>query len=197
MPGMELIRSFIAINLSPQVEQALERVIRQLRATLPKSPVRWVPAKNIHLTLKFLGDLSPSNLEALKEVIKNEAGRHLPFQVSVAEIGGFPSIYRPRVIWMGVQAPPDLSALQRGIETETAKLGYPPEERPFSPHLTLGRIGKNARPEETRRIGEALSDAQVGSLGQTEVSEVQLYRSDLQPGGAVYTQMFTAPLGQY
>lgn len=191
---MLVIRAFIAIDLSAEVSEKLEQVSGLLQQRLKGVPVRWVPTGNIHLTLKFLGDVSLSNLEVLKRILLAEAGSHAGFEFSVGDLGAFPSPKRARVVWVGVEAPPILAALQRGIENEMARLGYEREERSFSPHLTLGRVGRNAAADDIRRIGEVLSAHKVGYLGATRVSEVHLYRSDLQPGGAVYTRLYTAPL---
>jgi len=191
---MSVIRSFIAISLSPEIYQHLDEVGAKLRDRLPEAPVRWVPIRNIHLTIKFLGNVSVSNLEVLKKILHAEVSRHAPFEISVGELGAFPSNRRPRVLWVGVEAPPELHALQHGIETEMARLGYAREERPFSPHLTLGRVARNAESDDLRQIGQVLDSCKVGFLGATRVREVHLYRSDLQPGGAVYTRLFSASL---
>lgn len=191
---MAVIRAFIAIDLSPEIIQRLEDVAGQLKQRLSGVQIRWVPVENIHLTLKFLGDVSLANLEVLKKILLTEASNHSPFEMSVGELGAFPSLRRPRVIWVGVSAQPELNALQYGIESETARLGYQRENRDFSPHLTLGRVSRNAPSQEARQIGEVLDKFKVGFLGATHVREVYLYRSDLQPGGAVYTRLMTAPL---
>ena len=191
---MSVIRAFIAITLSDEIYQHLDQVIKLLQSHLPKAPVRWAPAKNIHLTIKFLGDVSVANLDVLQKTLQAEVARHAPFEISVGEVGAFPSIRRPRVIWVGVKAPPELLTVQHGVESELARLGYAPEDRDFSPHLTLGRIGRNSTSEDARRIGEVLSSIKVGFLGATRVQSIHLYRSDLQPGGASYTRLFTAHL---
>lgn len=191
---MSVIRAFIAIDLSPEIIQRLDQIIGQLQGRLPSVPVRWVPAKNIHLTIKFLGNVSIANLEVLKKVLQTEASHHASFEISVGDLGAFPSIRRPRVVWVGVEAPPELLTVQRGVETELARLGYAPENRPFSPHLTLGRVSNSVNSEDTRRISEVLNMVKVGFLGATRVQAVHLYRSDLQPGGAVYSELFSAAL---
>jgi 2'-5' RNA ligase len=191
---MSVVRAFVAIDLSPEIRQRLDQVIEQLQERLPGAPVRWVPGKNVHLTIKFLGDVSESNLELLTKILRAESSRHDCFEFSVGNIGAYPSIRRPRVIWVGVEAPPELQALQHGIESETARLGYAREKRQFSPHLTLGRVSRSAAPDDSRRIRQVLSNCKVGFLGAARVQEVFLYRSDLQPGGAVYTQLFSASL---
>jgi 2'-5' RNA ligase len=93
-----------------------------------------------------------------------------------------------------VEGPPDLIAIQHGIDNETARLGYAREDRPFSPHLTLGRVSRNATPNDVRKIGEALDQSKVGLLGVMRVEGVNLYSSDLRPSGAIYTCLYTAPL---
>jgi 2'-5' RNA ligase len=191
---MIVIRSFIAINLSPEIRRSLEEVSAKLKERLPGVPVRWVPVENIHLTIKFLGDVSVSNLEMLQKILRAEASQHSPFEFSVGNIGAFPSISRPRVIWVGVEAPDELQALQHGVEAETARLGYAREKRPYSPHLTLGRVSRNADSDDTGRIRELLKNCTIGFLGAARVQEVHLYRSELTPSGAVYTQIFSAPL---
>jgi 2'-5' RNA ligase len=157
--------------------------------------VRWVSPQNIHLTLKFLGNVSPANLNSLTGVLGTEAKRHKGLQITVGGLGAFPNRLRPRVVWVGVAAPPALTELQHGVDRETSRLGYPNEDRDFSPHLTLGRVSQHATPQEVKSIAEALSAVQVGELAVVTVQHIQLFRSDLQPGGAVYTPLFKAALG--
>ncbi len=189
---MNVIRAFIAISLPEEIRRNLERVLQEFRQRLPRAPVRWAPANNIHLTLKFLGDVVLQNLEILKKVLRAEAYKISGFEVRIGGSGAFPSANRPRVIWVGVEAPAELIALQQGIEVETGRLGYAREERPFSPHLTLGRVDRNATPLEARQIRDALVSYPVRDLGLAQIREVHLFRSDLRPGGSIYTQLFTA-----
>jgi RNA 2',3'-cyclic 3'-phosphodiesterase len=194
---MPVIRAFIAIELPPEVQQSLDEVMRQLRQrlqTLPGSTVRWVPAGHIHLTLKFLGDVSLANLDMLKEMLQTEVKAQPPFEFSVGGLGAFPNAKSPRVVWVGVQAPPELLILQRAIESTMEKLGYSREERPFSPHLTLGRVSRNTTNPEAHQIGEALQAVKVGFLGLVYAQGVSLFKSDLRPTGSVYTCLLTAPL---
>lgn len=189
-----MIRAFIAIDLSPDIQRQLDEVLQNYRAQLPNIPIRWVAAANIHLTLKFLGDVSLSNLNILTEMIQKEVSNHHQFDISVGGSGAFPNMRQPRVVWIGVEAPPELTAIQNGIEMTTARLGYIREERAFSPHLTLGRVSRNATSQDVKAISKALETTRVGFLGATCVEEVHLYRSDLQPSGAVYTQLFSSSL---
>jgi 2'-5' RNA ligase len=191
---MSVIRAFIAIDLSAEIQQALEQVSNQLKGQLMGVPVRWVPVKNIHLTLKFLGDVSLANLEVLEGILLTEAARCAPFDVSVGRLGAFPSTRRPRVIWVGVEAQAELGQLQHAVDEATTRLGYAPEERGFSPHLTLGRIARNASNVEVGRIGQVVEKSEVGHLGTMQVRAIHLYRSDLLPTGAVYTRLYSAKL---
>jgi len=191
---MPVIRAFIAIELPPNIQQRLEQVSQQLQQTLAGFPIRWVPASNMHLTLKFLGDVSEANLKLLKEMLLSEAASHCQHELSIGGFGAYPSMQRPRVLWVGVEAPQELAALQAGIESRTVKLGYPREDRPFSPHLTLGRISRSATNQEVRKIGEHLPRVKIGFMGVVPVREIRLYQSVLKPGGAEYTPLFTASL---
>jgi 2'-5' RNA ligase len=193
---MSVIRAFIAIDLTQEIHQRLDEVIENFRKQLEGVPIRWVPGKNIHLTLKFLGDMSLANLELLTKILQNEVAGHAPFEISVGGSGAFPAVRRPRVIWVGVEAPSELAAVQSGVENAMARLGYAREERPFSPHLTVGRVSRNAGSGDLRRIAAVLEASKVSFLGAACVREVCLFRSDLKPSGAAYTKIFAASFHQ-
>lgn len=189
-----VVRSFIAIALSDDIQTKLSQISNELQDRLKGVPVRWVPVANMHLTLKFLGDVSIANLEILKTVLEKEVSGHSPFEISVGELGAFPNMRRPRVIWINIQAPGELNAVQYGIETQLARLGYPAEERPFHPHLTLGRVNRTASTQDLQKICDVFSKYKVGFLGATRILTIDLYKSDLQPSGALYTCLFRAAL---
>ena len=193
---MSVIRAFIAIDLSAEIQQRLDEVTHNYKNQLANIPIRWVPAVNIHLTLKFLGDVSLSNLNMLMDMIQAEVSSHHQFDISVGGSGAFPNNRQPRIIWVGVEAPAELAAIQNGIEGTTGRLGYTREERAFSPHLTLGRVSRNATSQDVKLISKTLDTARIGFLGATCVEKVHLYRSDLQPTGAVYTQIFSSSLNK-
>lgn len=191
---MPVIRAFIAIDMPTDIQKKLDEISNHLQKISHVSAVRWVPARNIHLTLKFLGEVSPTNLELLTKILASEAIKHHTFELSVGGLGAFPAVRRPRVIWVGIEAPQDLTALQHSIETETIRLGYAAEDRAFTPHLTLARISHNASHEDVTQIGDKLADYKVGLLGTVNVNRVVLFKSDLQPGGAIYTPQYSASL---
>jgi len=189
-----VIRAFIAINLSAEIRLGLERVTSQLKQRLVGVPIRWIAANNIHLTLKFLGNVSWANQRLLEEILQAEISAHEAFELSVGGLGAFPTLHLPRVIWVKVTSTPGLIAIQRRIEAETTRLGYNREERLFSPHLTLGRVSRIASPQDLQLISEVIKTSDVGFLGALSVNAVSLYRSELKPGGAVYTELFKALL---
>ena len=188
-----MLRSFIAVELPQEFQQAIARETAGLRTALPRPLVRWVAPENVHLTLKFLGDVSPSNLEVLAEALAAEARNHTPFEAYVGKLGAFPNPRRPRVLWIGFLAQAPLSALQRGVEASCARLGYPPESRGFSPHLTIGRLAQTRSAADLERARLALQKTDVGMLGKMRVDSIHLFKSDLRPDGPVYTHLHAMP----
>ena len=141
---MAVIRSFIALELSDEISQRLDQISSELQQRMPHRAVRWVPARNIHLTLKFIGDVSTTNLESLQKMFRAECANIPPFDISIGSVGAFPSVRRPRVVWVGVTAPEVLSILQHNLEAGTSRLGYPPEEtRVLPPPDFRSRIPKH------------------------------------------------------
>ena len=191
---MSLLRAFLASELPSALQDAIQKTTANLHKTLGDDLVRWVPAHNIHLTLKFLGDVSQTNLDLIKQMLATEAAQYQSFDVQVEGIGSFPNARRPRVIWVGLNAPAALASLQHSIETAAARLGYESEERGFSPHLTIGRVRQNVSSSDVQKIRVALEAAKVGNLGTAHINAVHLFKSDLQPTGSVYTKLFSAPL---
>ena len=191
---MQMIRAFIAVDLPAELQARLVEVITLFKSHLSGIPIRWVHSGNIHLTLKFLGDVSAPNLEILKKMLQGDAEQYAAFEMSIGGAGAFPSSHKPHVIWVGIEAPPALYNLQNSIDTQTAKLGYPKEDRSFSPHLTLGRVARHASFTDLQKIGKVLEQTRVGFLGIAPVTEVCLYKSDLTPDGSVYTKLYSVPL---
>ena len=190
---MSLLRLFIAVEIPTEIQRNVYKETSKFRKGID-SLIRWVPAENMHLTLKFLGDVSPSNVEFLMQMLRNEADIVRCFKIQLTGLGAFPSLKRPRVIYIGIQAPAALDTLQRGIESASRRLGYETEERPFSAHLTLGRVKQNVTATDQQKIRRAIEATQVDLLGNARVDSVHLYRSELKPSGSVYTRLYSAPL---
>lgn len=192
---MSLVRAFIAIEIPPPIQFGIDQQTVGLRDAADSRLVRWVQPSNLHLTLKFLGDISLTSVQFLAQMLTAAAAQHEAFEVQIGTLGCFPSSKRARVIWIGIQAPPALETLRRGIEAGTRRLGYPAEARGFSPHLTIGRVKERLSATESQRVQNALDSHHVGVIGNAEVNSVHLIKADLQPTGSIYTRLFSAPLG--
>ena len=192
---MGLLRAFIAAELPPYLQDAIDTATAGVRSTLGADLVRWVPAHNVHLTLKFLGDVSPASVDLIKHMLETEAGKHATFDATIEGFGCYPNARRPRIFWVGLEAPPSLASLHHDLSAAAARLGYPAEDRDFSPHLTIGRVRQNATATELQKIRAEVERLQLGELGTTRVDSIHLFKSDLLPTGSVYTKLFTAQLG--
>lgn len=187
---MERIRSFVAILLNDEVRAAVAAEIARLRPLAPR--VGWVAAPNLHLTLKFLGELPPDPLEQVKSGLTEAVTGVAPFSLRFYGVGAFPGMARPRVLWVGVAEGGQVAqALQARVDAALGRRGFPHDERPFSPHLTIGRVrelrGLAGLEEAMRR------DARM-DFGRLEVGALSLMRSDLSPAGSRYTELANFPL---
>ena len=191
---MSLLRAFIAIELPKNTLDAIEKQTTRLHQILGNESIRWVPTQNMHLTLKFLGDIATSHMEFLKQLLIREAASHSQFNLQLGGLGSFPTSRRPRLLWIGIHAPANLVSLQKSIEAGASRLGYEQEERVFSPHLTIGRTRQSISPPELQKIRAALDTIQLGNIGTARVDSIHLIKSDLQPSGSIYTKLFSAPL---
>ena len=190
---MGLLRAFIAVEIPHEIQQAIYDKAISVLNKMTNSLIRWVPPENMHLTLKFLGDVSPANVDMLTQILRTEADSSRCFDIRVGGIGSFPSLRRPRVIYIGIQAPAVLETLQHGVESASRRLGYESDERAFSPHLTIGRVKQDASASDQQKIRLALENIHIDSLGTARVDSVHLFKSDLKPSGSVYTKLFSAP----
>lgn len=195
MAKPELLRTFIALPLSEDVIGQLDQVQRALRRTCPEQAVTWVKPSSIHLTLFFLGEILPEMTTPVQDALHVIARNIAPFSFTVQGMGAFPNLSRPRVIWVGLSDPGGrLAVLHRAVNEAMEAVGFKLETRPFSPHLTLGRIKPRASREDAQAIGQAVGKIEVGVLGQVRAAEIIFFRSVLKPTGAEYTPLKTFPL---
>jgi len=201
------IRSFIAVNLSPEVILNLEKILHALEQALQVrlkilskyGIVRWVPAQKIHLTLKFLGDVPADKISAIQQALQSCLEGCPSFDLLAGGLDAFPRIKQPNVIWIGVETPEPLKSIVQRIEDRMEEHGFEKEGRPFKAHLTLGRVAKNIDPNWIRVLSDVLSEYQentpgLKNLGSSRIDAVHLYRSDLRPDGAVYNRLFSVSL---
>jgi 2'-5' RNA ligase len=194
---MATVRTFIAIELDEELRANLRDLQDRLRGQLAPRSVRWVRPQGIHLTLKFLGDTPVSRLDDIKAALAQAATEVGPFTFTVGGLGCFPNTRRPRVVWVGLQEPTGaLVRLRDAVEAQVAPLGFPTEKRPFSPHLTLGRVQRRASKSEVHEIGEVVAASMIGTVDEMDVTVVCYIKSDLRPSGAVYTTLLEAELGR-
>lgn len=192
---MATIRAFIAIDLPDHIRHGLGEQIRRLRQAMPDTPIRWVRPEAIHLTLRFLGDTDLELVAGLKQGLASLGRANGGFPIKVGGIGCFPNGRRPRVVWIGVEEKTGaLTELQRSVEAFCRELGYPPERREFSPHLTLGRVRRGGETQTGVKLGRFIEMDRSTSLGEAPVEEVILFESLLRPEGAVYRRLATARL---
>ena len=186
---MAQIRAFIAIELNDIVRDHLAALQQQLRQVDPT--VSWARPEGMHLTLKFLGNVPEEQLPTLGDALEAVARQFAPFAVTVAGTGVFPNLRRPRVLWAGVQsADTPLAALAAAVDLAMAEHGFPREPRPFSPHLTLGRVKGVYNPQLTPILEQHGDEL----FGEVHVTELVLFRSELAPQGARYTALRRVPL---
>jgi len=182
----ETLRLFIAIDLPPEVKQVLRQLQTQLRRHT--NAVRWADPEGTHLTLKFLGAVPALDVSRITDGLRRAALQNSNFTLQTAALGMFPNDKRPRVVWLGMDGDVrSLHRLQAAVEQWIAPLGYPTEQRPFSPHLTLGRTIKDPSLEQLRSISHAVAQTAVPVAVTFSVSDVTLMRSELRREGARYT----------
>lgn len=179
------MRTFIGFALPEEGLAAVRAMQTELMAR--RFRVRWVRPDNIHLTLKFLGDVEPREVGRIAAALGAAALGHTPLRLAVRAAGVFPDIRRARVIWAGLSGQVDaLNRLHRSIDERLATLGYAAETRPFSGHLTLGRARAKIDPKQ---LAAALAALETGVSTPFTVDTLVLFKSDLKPSGAVYTKL--------
>lgn len=184
------MRTFIGIGLPADLRRAIALAIAPHRGRL--GPVAWVAEENLHVTLKFLGEVAPGRIPEVEACLAESAGAAPPFDFSVRGMGAFPSETAPRVLWAGLREPLELvGKLQQNMEEILSGAGFPREGRAFHPHVTVGRA-RGVLPGKARdAFFAALADRPFGAA---KASSFQLYESRLAPGGAKYSVLRDFPL---
>jgi 2'-5' RNA ligase len=181
------VRLFVALDVPEQVRAALADLSARLKKTCPSA--RWVRLDGVHITLKFIGEVSLENVEKIRQAL-GSLPKFSPIELRFAGLGFFPNARRPRVLWAGVEADPRLAELAGDIEAKLDPLGIPAEKRDFHPHLTLARFESPQGIQALVTAAEALGTPEFGS----EIfNEFHLYQSVLKRSGAEYTRLVTYP----
>lgn len=179
---MEKIRTFIAVNLNPEIREHLASLQNNLN--IPETKIKWVEKNNLHLTIKFLGYILPKQIELIKSSLKEITSRYNPFSIILSsDIGVFPTYKVPRIIWVGIKkGANELKELYNSIENNLSDKGFPREDKDFSSHITIGRV-KFIR-DKTNFI-QILKRIKVNNLSQ-EINSIDLMESKLTPNGPIY-----------
>ena len=192
---MEQIRSFIAIELPRELKQELAQLETQLK--VDRQPwVKWVRPDSIHLTLKFLGNIAVDTTVAITRAIEASVRGIKPFHLQVKELGVFPNLKRVQVAWVGISGEVDkLTQLQKHLESNLSPLGFAPESRSFTPHLTLARLSERASLDERESFGKLIASTKCEG-GDIKVKDISLMKSQLTRAGAIYTRISLVSLEQ-
>ncbi len=187
---MSHIRAFIAIDLPSSIRSLLNDTQDELRKQLPTKLIRWVPAKNIHLTLKFLGDTELDRLPSISKALDLVTKDHAPFKLELAQLGCFPNPRNPRVVWIGIHdETKELMAIQERIDRSIHSFGFELDRRKFNPHLTLGRVN------DSRQLAAAkLPWGHHFITDGFSVDSITLFESQLQSDGARYIMRHSSKL---
>jgi len=185
------VRAFIGIGLPPGIRTGIADLVSPLRTK--RDPVSWVPERNLHLTLKFLGEIPPDRTGELAALITESSRDIPPFELRIGDAGGFPSVRAPRVLWIGFREPLELvRKLHQNMENALSGAGFPRDERPFHPHVTVGRV----KGRVAQGWGESYASAvSGGKFDAFRVTCCRLYESRLSPTGANYQVLREVPLG--
>lgn len=190
---MNTIRTFIAVDVADAVRERAADLVRRLQ--MGGANVKWVDTHNMHLTLKFLGDIPDRETADVCRAVTEAAREHPPFNIALRGAGAFPNATRPRTVWMGVdRGVKELESLQKSIEEALAKLGYPKEARRFHPHLTLGRVRRGGA--AVRELGRLIRDNEQFDGGSADIDKVLVFASFLDKTGPSYNVLGRAQLGQ-
>ena len=192
-----MFRAFIAIQLSAELKRLISELQAELKHGIPDTvTVNWIRPEAMHLTLRFLGDIEESQVEAIADVLRMGAGPLRPFTLEARGVGGFPTPARARVLWVGLSGDEEgmdaLRNLQATIEEEVVEMGCVREDRPFTPHFTLARIKDGRASGPVRRLLMNESDRRVGEF---HAGAVSLIKSEPRPTGSIYTSLVEVPFG--
>ena len=185
---MEKIRAFIAIELPQEIKVQLRELQQRLKVGKEEA-VKWVEPEAIHLTLKFLGNITWKKVEEISQAVSPVVKEVRPFALRPEGLGAFPNLRAPRVVWVGVGGDLEvLLTLQGRVDQALSLLGFE-REKGFSPHLTLGRVREKAPPRIRELLGRELGELEVPGMTSFQVASVSLMRSTLTPSGAIYSRL--------
>ena len=186
------MRTFIAIELPEEIRAILSNIQDELKQT--QADVKWVKPENIHLTLRFLGEIEQDLIKKIHSILVEIAQKNHYFSLCLFNLGAFPKLQYPRVIWIGLTNDKQASEIAKNIEKELIRIGLPPESRPFSSHITLGRVRSGLNRKALIEKLEFLNKNLPSPQPEFKVLKLTLFKSTLSPQGPIYESLFTCPL---
>jgi len=193
---MQTLRTFIAVDFPIEIKEKIIEITAYFQSKLPPAQIKWVEPDHMHLTLKFMGETPHDKLVQIKQSIHQVISVFPSFEIEIKALGMYPNNQRPRVIWLGINAENHLILLHNQLDQVLKGEGIKSDRRPFSPHLTIGRVRRNADQESVIQIGRILSQFKIASLGSVEIDEILYYQSLLTPQGPIYTILQSTSLNQ-
>ncbi|MBF0317903.1 MAG: RNA 2',3'-cyclic phosphodiesterase [Nitrospirae bacterium] len=182
-------RAFIAVNIAEPVRLEIDSIIAPMRQTY--RGVKWVKRENLHLTLKFLGDVDQGHIRRVEFALQGVCDLQRPFSVVLRSVGGFPNLKQPKVLWIGLEDDTNLQKLHSNIDAALSDVGFAREDKPFSAHLTIGRLRDG---DNSTNLAEKLAPLKTKNFGSSPVSGIALLSSQLKPGGPTYSVIREFPL---
>ena len=184
------MRTFIAFDLTEETKQGLTSLQSELKKS--QADVKWVEPKNIHLTLKFLGEISEQQVDQVREVLNKISSHFKPYEITLSGVGAFPKLEHPRVVWVGIDSGKNETKRIAGVlSAELEKVGFQKEDREFKSHLTIGRVRGSKNKDTLKSTIQSISFAPQSKI---PVNHITLYQSTLTPQGPIYTPLHKSSL---
>lgn len=193
---MSELRLFFALIFSHDTLKKIASTITELRTFIPQGSIRWVKPGNIHLTLKFLGNVDSSRVSDLSSAMLIAARDISGCNAELQGLGAYPSLSHPRIIWLGMKPDEQMRQLFKNLENQLLPLGFPGEKRGFSPHITLARISDNISDIERTAIGKILNKIDIPLIASPSFDQFHLIKSDVDRSGPTYTKLHSLTFGR-
>jgi RNA 2',3'-cyclic 3'-phosphodiesterase len=196
MKDKNTVRTFIAVDLPPQMLERIEGITTFFKKETPPKALKWVDTENLHLTIKFIGEINEDKVAHVKQILSNTLASQNAFDIEISGLGMYPNKNNPRVIWLGIAGRKPLIQIFNSLDQALTTLDIRPEGRDFAPHLTIARVRRNTDKATVIAIGKTLSQFKVEPLGAVTIDQVHLYQSVLEPSGPIYTTLHSVSLNQ-
>lgn len=190
------MRTFIAADFPTDILTKAGKITADLKHQLPGGAIRWVSTDKMHLTIKFIGEIPKNKIDRVKDLMTNILSDQHSFNIGIQNMGTYPHINNPRVIWLGITQGAPLLEIHKKLDEALTDLKVRSDRRKYSPHMTLARVRRDTDRDTVREIGDILSQFKVDSLGTITISEITLYKSNLTSQGPEYTPLHVVSLNK-